>query len=66
MPGQPESPEVMKLLTIYLLAALAGAGATLIVGTLQYWGEVRRLLDQWTNERRSRRRLARARRRLGR
>jgi hypothetical protein len=56
----------MTLLHLYILAAATGAGATLAIALIQYWGEVRLLLSRWADMRRARRRLARARRRLGR
>jgi hypothetical protein len=56
----------MTLTTLYLLAAAAGAGATIIVAALRYWGDIQAMLTRWASDRRARHRLARARRRLGR
>lgn len=56
----------MTLTTLYLFAAIAGAGATVIVAAFQYWGDVRAMFERWAEDRRARHRLSRARRRLGR
>ena len=56
----------MTLLKLYILAACAGALATVLIACIQYGGELRAAVQRWSDERRSRRRHARARRRLGR